>query len=114
MYRQIVDQISTKVMLGDWPAGYPLPSIRELASSSHVSVITVKRAYLELEHAGVIVTRHGKGSFVAASHDLPRALLRAEMHRHLQAFLGCAAQLGLDTHEIQRLLDAGPDKGVMP
>ncbi|NJR72051.1 MAG: GntR family transcriptional regulator [Gammaproteobacteria bacterium] len=65
MYTQIMDQITTKVMAGDWRPGQALPSIRELASDSGVSVITVKRAYLELERAGVIVTRQGKGSFVA-------------------------------------------------
>jgi len=45
-----------------------------LASASKVSVITVKRAYLELERAGVIVTRPGKGSFVADTLDLARQL----------------------------------------
>lgn len=110
MYRQIVDQISTKVMAADWPAGHPLPSIRELAAGSRVSVITVKRAYLELEHAGVIVTRHGRGSFVAATQDLPKALLRAEMARHLESFLGCAARLGLTRADIQQLLDAATEE----
>ena len=67
MYQQIVDQITAKVMAGDWKAGQALPSIRELASASRVSVITVRRAYAELELAGIIVTRHGMGSFVAES-----------------------------------------------
>ena len=61
MYAQIVAQVGAKVMAGDWKAGDALPSIRELASSCRVSVITVKRAYLELERAGVIVTWQGKG-----------------------------------------------------
>ena len=44
MYQQIVDQITAKVIAGDWKAGQALPSIRELASASRVSDITVKRA----------------------------------------------------------------------
>src|SRR5688572_23133261 len=80
MYQQIVDQITTKVIAGDWAAGQALPSIRELAAASRVSVITVRRAYDELERAGVIATRHGKGSVVAERSDLPSALLHVELH----------------------------------
>jgi len=105
MYQQVIDQITAKVMAGDWPAGAALPSIRELASASQVSVITVKRAYQELERAGVIVTRHGKGSFVAESSDVPQALLRNELESHLRALLACAAKLGLSRNDISQLLD---------
>jgi GntR family transcriptional regulator len=122
MYQQIIDQVSAKVAAGDWPAGHPLPSIRELASESQVSVITVKRAYLELELAGVIVTRHGKGSFVAETADLSKALQRAELERHLQSLVACAIRLGLDREQLQRHLDAAlaaahptlPTRGPQP
>ena len=105
MYQQVIDQITMKVMAGDWPAGTTLPSIRELASQSQVSVITVKRAYQELERAGVIVTRQGKGSFVADSPDMQRALLHAEFAEHLRALQLTAAKLGLDIEDIKQLLD---------
>lgn len=105
MYQQVVDQITARVMAGDWPPGAALPSIRELASASKVSVITVKRAYYELERAGVIVTRQGKGSFVAESRDAPRALLHAELEQQLQALLASAARLGLSSDDLRRLLD---------
>ena len=104
MYQQIVDQVTAKVMAGDWKAGQALPSIRELASASRVSVITVKRAYAELELAGIIVTRHGMGSFVAESSDLPAQLLRTEFTQHFEAMLACAARLGMSHHDIRRLL----------
>lgn len=106
MYQQVVDQITAKVMAGDWPAGAALPSIRELASASQVSVITVKRAYQELEHAGVIVTLPGKGSFVAESDEAPRALLRSELESQIRALLALAARLGLSHAELRRQLDA--------
>lgn len=105
MYQQIVNQITTKVMAGDWPAGQPLPSIRELASASRVSVITVKRAYAELGQAGVIVTRHGMGSFVADSPNLSHSLLQAEFTQHFEAMLACARRLGLSAEDIRQLLD---------
>jgi GntR family transcriptional regulator len=121
MYQQIVNQITTKVMAGDWPAGQPLPSIRELASASRVSVITVKRAYAELGQAGVIVTRHGMGSFVAESPNLSNSLLQAEFTQHFEAMLACARRLGLSAEDIRQLLDdeqadwpAEPTRGSTP
>ena len=108
MYQQVIDQVMAKVVAGDWPAGTALPSIRELASASQVSVITVKRAYQELERAGVIVTRHGKGSFVAESLEAPRALLQAELEGHVHAAVGCADRLGLTRDDVHALVDQAP------
>lgn len=105
MYQQVIDQITAKVMAGDWAPGAALPSIRELASASQVSVITVKRAYQELERAGVIVTLPGRGSFVAESDAGPRALLQAELEGHVRAVLVCAAKLDLSRDDLKRLLD---------
>lgn len=100
MYAQIVEQIVAKVMDGDWKAGDPLPSIRELAADSHISVITVKRAYLELERAGVIVTQQGRGSFVADSLDATRTLAAGEFRAQLQRLMDAARKLGLSRQEI--------------
>ena len=74
MYLQIMEQIRHRIAIGDWRPGYELPSIRALAAALQISVITVKRAYLELERDGVIVTRQGKGSFVADSAGLSARL----------------------------------------
>ena len=65
MYFQIMDQVKQRIALRDWAEGQPIPSIRQLAADLQVSVITVKRAYLELEREGVIVTQQGRGSRVA-------------------------------------------------
>ncbi len=114
MYQQIIDQITAKVMAGDWAAGQSLPSIRELAAASRVSVITVRRAYEELERAGVIATRQGKGSVVAERSDLPIALMHEELQRQLEALLACAVRLGLPRSELHRLIDQAvyPEAGA--
>jgi len=109
MYQQIVDQITAKVMAGDWAPGQSLPSIRELAAGSHVSVITVRRAYEELERAGVIATRQGKGSVVAERSDLPTVLMHDELQRQLEALLVIATRLGLSRADLHRFLDAAAD-----
>lgn len=106
MYSQIMEQILARVLAGDWGPGHPLPSIRELASASKVSVITVKRAYLELEHAGVIITRQGKGSFVAETQELPRQLAQQEFDAHVAGLLRAASKLGLSPQETLRQVRA--------
>jgi GntR family transcriptional regulator len=100
MYLQIMEQIRHRIAVGDWPAGQELPSIRALAASTQVSVITVKRAYLELEREGVIVTRQGKGSFVADSAGLSMQLRRDELDEHLEAAATIGRQLGMTAGEL--------------
>ncbi len=98
MYLQIIEQIRHKVAVGDWPAGAEIASIRQLAADLSVSVITVKRAYQELEQEGVILTQPGRGSIVA--HN-PRPSL-AEWDDQLTGALTDAAKLA-------RLLNLPPD-----
>jgi len=100
MYLQIMEQIRQRIAAGDWPPGKELPSIRALAAGLSVSVITVKRAYLDLESEGVIVTRHGKGSFVAEVNGLAGELKEAELDEHLGTAAAIARGLGLADEEV--------------
>jgi GntR family transcriptional regulator len=100
MYQQIMEQIRARIAAGDWAAGRELPSIRALAAALSVSVITVKRAYLDLENEGVIVTRHGKGSFVAEVNGLAGELQEEKLDQHLTAAAALGKQLGFTDEEL--------------
>jgi GntR family transcriptional regulator len=100
MYLQIVEQIKQKVLVGDWAGGQEIPSIRQLAVELRVSVITVKRAYLELEREGVIVTQHGKGSMVASDIGLSPRLYEQELAEHLEQAVRLGELLGLTPEEL--------------
>ena len=65
LYQQIVDRLKREVSEGRLKPGTALPSFRQLAEDLLVSVITVKRAYEELEREGIIFRRQGLGTFVA-------------------------------------------------
>lgn len=104
MYAQIVEQITSKVVLGDWPADMALPSIRELAVATQVSVITVKRAYTELELAGVIVTQAGRGSFVSTQPDLQQQLKQQQLTEQLRQAVEVARQLQMSNEQVLELL----------
>jgi GntR family transcriptional regulator len=84
IYEQISTQIKNAILSGELATGQALPSIRSLASDLHVSVITTKRAYSDLEALGFIETRQGKGSFVAGGNV---ELLREEQLRHIESLL---------------------------
>ena len=100
MYVQIIEQIKSRVVVGDWPKGFKLPSIRELAVSIKVSVITVKRAYQELESEGIIITQQGKGSFINATQKLGLKLKEQEMDKHLIEAINIADTLGLNLSDL--------------
>ena len=72
IYQQLFDQISAQIIKGDLAGNEILPSIRNVAKELRISVITVKKAWEDLERRGLIYTVIGKGSFVADldSHEL--------------------------------------------
>jgi GntR family transcriptional regulator len=108
IYLQIMERIIQRIAVGDWAEGQVLPSIRQLAVDLQVSVITVKRAYLELEREGVIVTQHGRGSFVASTPGLGARLREQELHQHLEQATRIAAMLGIQPKQLEaRLREAG-------
>jgi GntR family transcriptional regulator len=104
MYLQIMEQIRARIAAGDWAPGKELPSIRALAAGLNVSVITVKRAYLDLESEGVIVTRHGKGSFVADVNGLAGELKEEQLDEHLTQAAEIGRLLGLTPDELAERL----------
>mgnify|MGYP000500178956 CR=1 FL=1 len=56
IYEQITSQIKAMIMSGELKTGDPIPSMRALAKSIHVSVITVQKAYEDLQRDGFIET----------------------------------------------------------
>lgn len=64
IYEQIERQIKNMIVSGILKEGEMLPSIRTLAADSKISVITVKKAYENLEQEGMIYSVPGKGFYV--------------------------------------------------
>ena len=83
IYEQIVRQIRAKIIDGSLKEKEPLPSVRTLSRELRISALTVKKAYDFLDEEGLIVTVHGKGSFVAEAN---RNLLREERQKWKQTW----------------------------
>ena len=71
LYRQVAENIETRIRNGDWPPGTKLPSERGLCEMFSVSQITVRRALRELAHHDLVVSRHGVGWYVVEALSLP-------------------------------------------
>ena len=99
MYLQVMEQIKLRIAAGDWPPGTKLPSIRELAIATQVSIITVKRAYLELEREGLIHTQQGVGSFVSQANENARRSIEIEIEGFLKSAVKLAAAQGQDLED---------------
>jgi GntR family transcriptional regulator len=110
MYLQIMDQIRQRIAVGDWPQGKEIPSIRQLAVALRVSVITVKRAYLELEREGIIVTQQGKGSMVASNPRLGAKLYDQELAKHVERVAQLGELLGLTPKELASRVREAADR----
>jgi len=108
IYLQIMEQIKQRIAVGNWTEGQAIPSIRQLAVDLQVSVITVKRAYLELEREGVIVTQQGRGSHVASNPGLGLRLQQQELEKHLEQAVRLADLLGIQPKDLEaRLRETG-------
>ena len=91
IYEQITTQIKAMIMSGELQAGDAIPSMRSLAKSSHVSVITVQKAYEDLQRDGFIETTVGRGSFVSARN---KEFYQEEQQRIAEEHLQAAANIG--------------------
>lgn len=106
IYEQISRQIKEQIISGNLKEGDALPSMRSLALALHISVITTKRAYEELERDGFIESYTGKGSFVKQQN---KELLREEYLRQTEELLSQACdkakQVGVSLGELKEILD---------
>ncbi|MBB4935338.1 DNA-binding GntR family transcriptional regulator [Lipingzhangella halophila] len=65
VYVAVADHIAARIESGELRTNARLPSERVLAEEYGVAYLTVRRAMQELRERGLIVTVHGKGTFVA-------------------------------------------------
>ncbi len=101
LYEQIKQQVVEQIVNGKLSPGWMLPSIRALAKELEISVITVKKAYEELEAANYIITVPGKGSFVAeAGAEFVREAKLKQIEEYFEIGISESLKLGMSEDEI--------------
>lgn len=105
IYEQIISQVKNMIMSGELNAGENLPSMRALAKSIHVSVITVQRAYEELQRDGFIETEIGRGTYVLARNkEFYKEQQQKKMEEYLQLAIEVAKENAMPLEKVTEIL----------
>ncbi len=106
LYRQIYDQISSQIVNGQLENGYCLPPIRTVAKQLRISVITIKRAWDELEKDGYITTVPGGGCYVKHLPGEERENIRISLAEEKMAGdVKYYKSIGISLHQAQELME---------
>lgn len=106
IYEQISSQLKAMIISKDLKPGEALPSIRGLAKSLHISVLTVQKAYDVLQRDGFIETTAGKGCFVSAQN--PEFYLEEQQKKienHFIEAIEIAKMSGINLEKLKSLLE---------
>ena len=105
LYEQIATQIKAQIMSGDLKAGEALPSIRALAKSLHISVLTVQKAYDLLQTDGFIETTAGKGCYGSVQNqDFYLEEQQKKIEEHFSEAIEIARTSGISLNKLVDLL----------
>jgi GntR family transcriptional regulator len=111
IYAQLERGIRAAIATGRLAPGDQLPTVRQLAVELRVNANTVARVYAELERTGILETKRGVGSFVAATPA--RAVTAREHDRRLRAFvtrlLADATAAGITVNQLMATLKSHQD-----
>lgn len=101
IYEQIKNQIISQIMSDELSEGDSIPSIRSLANDIKISVMTIKKAYDELESEGYIKSVQGKGTFVAPKNkELAKENANKEIENHIIKIIDIADKFNINKKEI--------------
>ena len=105
LYEQIMAQIKAQIAQGTLKPGEAIPSMRALACTLHISVITVQKAYETLQQEGFIETAQGIGTFVSkASGEFLREEQLRGIEAHLEAAAAAARRHGIPEEKLIQLI----------
>lgn len=106
IYQQLKNQIKDAILSGELTAGDILPSIRALANDTRISVLTVRRAYEDLEQEGLVHSVHGKGFFVAAKNiELIKEAKLKEIEKKLLEAYALGRKIGVTKEDMWRMME---------
>jgi GntR family transcriptional regulator len=110
IYRQLMAQVRQELLLGRLRPGEQLPTVKEVVDALAVNPNTVAKAYRELEHEGLVRSRQGLGTFVAATPPTTLVAARPALLASLTRWVGRARAEGLDAEQMRALLTVALDE----
>lgn len=101
IYEQIKNSIIEQIMNDELKEDEMIPSIRALAQDIKISVMTIKKAYDELETEGYIISRQGKGTFVAPKNtELAKDKAQKDIEEYISKIVDISSKFDISKEEI--------------
>ena len=105
LYKQVTDQIKESIADGTLQPEDKLPSIREMSKELKISIITIKRAYADMESEGFIYTRTGMGSFVAnVNKNTLREDKLDEIKKEIRRILAAGEKVNIHKNDVIKIV----------
>ena len=101
IYEQIKKSIINQIMNDELKEDDVIPSIRNLAQDIKISVMTIKKAYDELEQEGYIISKQGKGTFVAPKNtELAKDKAQKDIEEHISKIVDISKKFDIQKKEV--------------
>lgn len=104
IYIQLKETIKHWILVGKFPPGTQLPTVRQLAVAAKINPNTVSRVYSELEDEWILASKQGRGTFVKSIEAIPSDTGRKELEREVERLLHLAYELGYSVDDLQRII----------
>ena len=104
IYLQLIDQISYRIVSGEYPIGSKLPSVRDLATEASVNPNTMQKALSELERSGLLFTNRTSGRFITEDSNMIQTMKLDLAKEQLKVFLEQLKKIGFSEAEIKEFI----------
>lgn len=111
IYLQLMEQISYRIVSGEYAVGSKLPSVRDLAAEASVNPNTMQKALSELERSGLIFTNRTSGRFITEDANMIQNMKLALAKEQLKAFLDQLKKLGFSEDEVKNFIRSEVEQG---
>lgn len=106
IFQQIKDQMIEQILTGKLLEGEALPSIRGLAKDIGISIMTIKKAYDELELEGYIITKQGKGSYISKKGiELAKEAKQKELEQYIFKVVELSKKYRMNKSEVLEIFE---------
>lgn len=113
IFQQIKDQMIEQILTGKLMEGEALPSIRGLAKDIGISIMTIKKAYDELELEGYIITKQGKGSYISKQGiELAKEAKQKEIEQYIFKVVELSKKYRMNKSEILEIFELAYEEGT--
>ena len=112
IYAQLIEQITSAIVAGEYRPGEKLPSVRDLAEAAAVNPNTMQKALAELERTGLVYTQRTAGRYITEDEAMLKKVKQQIALEQIQQFLSQMERLGLTRQEIAALVSQAASQTV--